>query len=400
MMTDRLYYADSFLARFDARVVERSDDGRRIYLDRSAFYPTSGGQPHDHGTLGGIAVLDVVDEDDRVAHLLAAPLEGADVGGAQVEGVVEWGRRRDHMQQHTGQHLLSALAADRFGWETVSVHFGPDASTLDLGAEAITADALREIERLANSLVTENLPVTVSFEDAALATGLRKPSERGGLLRVVSIADLDRSACGGTHVRATGEIGPIVLRRVERVRKNTRVEFLCGARAMARVRADYEIVSILAQGLSCSIDELLTLVPSQHEQLRSLEGERRRLEEEVSGARARDAYTQLTPDAAGIRRLVERRTSGKADAARALALAFCALPKATFVVAVSSPPAILFAASDDTGIDAGRALKAALGAFGGRGGGSPRLAQGTVPDAAALDAVVAALAQSVPSKPS
>ena len=394
-MTERLYYADAYLERFEARVVARSADGMRVYLDRTAFYPTSGGQPHDLGALGGVAVVDVVDEDERVAHLLAAPLEGD-----TVEGVVEWRRRRDHMQQHTGQHLLSALASDRFGWETVSVHFGPDGSTLDLGADSIGADALRELERLANLAITENRPVTVSFEDAVAATGLRKPSDRGGMLRIVTIADMDRSACGGTHVRATGEIGAIVLRRSERVRKSTRVEFLCGDRAIARARADYDVLSALAQGMSCRIDELSTLITSQHEQLRALENERRRLEDEVSVSRARDAYGELEPDARGIRRLVERRPAGKADAARALALAFCALPRATFAVAVTAPPAVLFAASDDSGVDAGRVLKAALGEVGGRGGGSPRLAQGTVPDVAALDAVLEALARSTPGVPS
>lgn len=393
--TERLYYTDAYLDRFDARVVDRADEGRRIYLDRTAFYPTSGGQPNDLGTLGGIAVLDVVDEDHRIAHLLETPLEQRDV-----EGLVDSTRRRDHRQQHTGQHLLSAIAADRYGWETLSVHFGPESSTLDLGAESIAPDVLREFERLANVAVSENRPVSVSFEDARAATGLRKPSERDGELRVVTIDGMDRSACGGTHVRATGEIGGIVLRRMERVRKSTRLEFLCGDRAIARARADFDILSALAQGMSCSIDELATLVPAQHEQMRALESERRRLEDEVSVARARDAYAQLAPDADGIRRLVERRPSGKADAARAFAIAFCALPKATFVAAVQSPPAILFAASDDSGIDAGRALKTALGAVGGRGGGSPRLAQGTVPDAGALDAVLQALAQSPPGTPS
>lgn len=393
--TERLYYTDAYLDRFDAQVVGRADDGRRVYLDRTAFYPTSGGQPHDLGTLGGIAVVDVVDEDDRIAHLLDAPLEASDV-----QGIVDWVRRRDHMQQHTGQHLLSAIAADRYGWETLSVHFGPESSTLDLGAESIVPDVLREFERLANVAVSENRLVSVSFEEARTAAGLRKPSDRDGELRIVAIDGMDRSACGGTHVRSTGEIGAIVLRRAERVRKTTRVEFLCGDRAIARARADFDILAALAQGMSCSIDELATLVPAQHEQLRALEGERRRLEDEVSVARARDAYAQLAPDAAGIRRLVERRPSGKADAARALAIAFCALPKATFAALVQSPPAILFAASDDSGIDAGRALKAALGAVGGRGGGSPRLAQGTVPDASMLDAVLQALAQSLPGTPS
>src|SRR4051812_22154321 len=130
-MTERLYYTDAYRSTFRARVVDRSDDGRRIYLNESAFYPTSGGQPHDTGTLGGIAVIDVVDEDDRVAHVLAEPM-AADVPA--VEGAVDWARRFDFMQQHTGQHLLSAMLEDRYGWSTVSVHFGVASSTLDVTA--------------------------------------------------------------------------------------------------------------------------------------------------------------------------------------------------------------------------------------------------------------------------
>ncbi|MBK9408661.1 MAG: alanyl-tRNA editing protein [Gemmatimonadetes bacterium] len=385
-MTDRLYYTDAYCARFGARVTSRAEDGRRVYLDRSAFYPTSGGQRHDLGTLGGVAVTDVVDEDDRVAHVLAASLD-AD----EVEGVVDWPRRWDHMQQHTGQHLLSAIGADRFGWETVSVHFGAESSTIDFGVESIGPETLQELERLANAGVTENRPVTVTFEEAEMATGLRKPSDRGGVLRIVSIEGIDRSACGGTHVRATGEIGAIMLRRVEKVRKATRVEFLCGMRAIARVRGEYDVLARLANGLSCSIDELPTLVPAQAEQLRALENDRRRLEGEVNAARARDVHAALPPGDDGVRRLLERRAGGKVDDARALALAFAALPKGVVAVAVAAPPAILVAASDDSGVDAGRLLKEALGAVGGRGGGSARLAQGTVPDAAALETVIAAL---------
>lgn len=385
-MTERLYYDDAYRTRFEARVVARADEGRRLYLDRSAFYPTSGGQPHDRGTLAGIPVIDVVDEDDRVAHVMAGPVS-ADV----VEGVVDWERRWDHMQQHTGQHLLSALCADRFGWETVSVHFGPESSTLDVAVESVSPATVTELERLANAAVAENRPVAVSFEDAATATGLRKPSDRTGLLRVVTIAGMDRSACGGTHVRATGEIGPVVLRRMEKVRKATRLEFLCGQRAVARVRADYDALSRMANALSCGIDELGTIVPAQGEQLRALENERKRLEEEVSATRARDRYAALAPDADGVRRLVERRRQGKADETRALALAFAGLPKAVYAVAVASPPALLVAASDDSGLDAGRALKTALATVGGRGGGSPRLAQGTVPEAGALEQVLVAL---------
>ena len=163
-MTERLYYTDAYLTRFSARVTRRAEDGRRITLDRTAFYPTSGGQPHDRGSLGGVPVVDVVSEDEGIAHLLAEPLPSE-----EVEGMVDWPRRFDHMQQHTGQHLLSAVFADRFGYDTVSVHFGPDYATLDLSTEVVSPEQLREAEARANALITENRPVRVSFEDAAVA---------------------------------------------------------------------------------------------------------------------------------------------------------------------------------------------------------------------------------------
>ena len=385
-MTERLYYTDAYATRFTARVVDRSPDGARVYLDRTAFYPTSGGQPNDLGTLAGVAVADVVDEGDRVAHLVSGRLPDG-----ELEGEVDWRRRFDHMQQHTGQHLLSAIFADGFGWETVSVHFGADYSTLDLGVESVPADALREAERRANAAVTANRAVRVSFEDAASATALRKASDRTGTIRVVTIDALDRSACGGTHVASTGEIGAVLLRRQEKVRKATRVEFLCGARAIGRARADYDTMSALAYRLSASIDELAAIVPAQHEQVRSLEAEKRALEAELSSYRARARYADAVPDGRGVRRVVDRRPTGKADDARALALAFCGLPKSVYIAAVDSPASLLVAASEDSGVDAGRALKEALAAAGGRGGGSPRLAQGSVPSREALEAVLVSL---------
>jgi alanyl-tRNA synthetase len=387
-VTTRLYYEDAYLTAFDARVADRSDDGRTVYLDHSAFYPTSGGQPHDIGSLGTARVIDVVDEGERVAHRLDAPLDAA--AGA-VHGAIDWTRRFDHMQQHTGQHLLSAVFADLFGHETVSVHFGPETSTLDLDVEAVSRDRMLAAERQANAIVLENRPVAVSFEDAATAAGLRKATDRTGVLRVVTIAGLDRSACGGTHVRATGEIGPVLLRRQERVRKAARIEFLCGWRALRRARADYDALAGIAGPLSAGIDELPELIAAQRTQCKDEEAARRKLESELAEIRARERHAAMTPGGDGIRRWVERRPTGSPDALRGLALAFTALPGAAFIGAVADPPAVLFATSADSGLDAGRMLKAALGEVGGRGGGSPRLAQGSVPTAEALEAIVVAI---------
>ena len=166
-MTERLYYTDAYLRDFDARVVDRANDDRTVYLDRTAFYPTSGGQPFDTGTLAGIPVTDVIDEGDRIAHVLAAPVPATD----SVHGAIDWARRFDHMQQHTGQHLLSAIFADRFKLETVSVHFGAESSTLDLDTESLAQKTLLAVEQLANAAITDPHAVTVSFESAATATG-------------------------------------------------------------------------------------------------------------------------------------------------------------------------------------------------------------------------------------
>ena len=384
-MTTRLYYTDAYLTTFDASVVDRSEDGRRIFLDRTAFYPTSGGQPNDVGTISGVSVTDVVEEEDRIAHVLAEPLTAE---ASAVTCAVDWQRRFDHMQQHTGQHLLSAVLAEMFEHKTMSVHFGAHWSSLDLDSDTIARDEVVAAERRANEIVIENRPVTVSFEDATAAGGLRKASSREGTLRIVTIERLDRSACGGTHVRATGEIGAILIRKMDRVKRQVRLEFVCGLRAIGRARADFDLLSRLGQGLSASIEEVPALVESQAERLRAADSQRRRLESEVYAYRARLAYDAVIPNAAGVRRVVERRESGSLDDLRGLAQAYATLPKAVLVGAVDDPSTVLLAASDDSGVDAGRVLKSVLASAGGRGGGSPRMAQGSVPSVEAVGKVI------------
>src|SRR5688572_16278987 len=381
-MTSRLYYTDSYLSTFEGRITDVADGGRRIYLDQSAFYSTSGGQPFDLGTLDNAVVSDVVDEEERIAHVLAEPI-GHGVG-AVVRGAVDWRRRFDHMQQHTGQHLLTAVFADLFGFETVSVHFGSDRSSLDLDVGAISPSQLGKAEQRANEVVWENRPVHVTFEDAANATGLRKPPPRDGTIRVVSVDRLDRSACGGTHVRATGEVGAITLGGTERMRKQTRVEFLCGGRVVRQARADRETLSTIALSLKASIAEAPALVAAQGEQLRDALAARKRLEGELAVYEARALYDSTTPTSSGARIAVVRRDAGTLEDVRAVAQAFASLPRTVFVATVASPATVLVAASDDAGIDARAVLKPQLQAAGGRGGGSARVAQGTVPQSSAL----------------
>ena len=259
---DRLYYTDAYLRHFRALVTESA--GNRLYLDRSAFYPSSGGQPNDLGTIAGIPVLDVIDEGDRVAHITASPIDAS-----EVECEIDWARRFDHMQQHTGQHLLSAVLADLLGAQTVGFHLGSESSAIDVTANSLTDSQAAEAEVRANGIVFENHAVRVSFEDAAeaLAAGVRKRSDRDGTLRIITIAGVDRSACGGTHVRATGEIGPVLIRKLDRAHGATRVEFLCGSRAVRRARADYNLLAGISRTLTAPFDETAALVSSQAEAL-------------------------------------------------------------------------------------------------------------------------------------
>ena len=384
-MTDRLYYTDAYLRDFPARIVDTSADRLTVYLDRTAFYPTSGGQPFDTGTLGGIAVVDVVDEGERVAHLLAHPLEGDRVSGA-----VDWGRRFDHMQQHTGQHLLSAVLQQSFGHATISVHFGGESSTLDLDTPAMDHARLVEAESRANQLVVENRPVEVTFEEAG-ASELRKVPAREGALRIVTIRDLDRTACGGTHVRATGEIGPILIGKVERVKKNVRLEFLCGMRAVRRARADLDLLTRLAGQFSAAAGDLPSLVEAQRAELKEAVAARKELEENLAAHRARELYAASTPDGSGVRSIVVREETGPIDRLRPLARAVAGMPRVLFVGWTVDPPALLVATSADSGLDAGRMLKPALEQVGGRGGGNERTGQGTAPSVSALEAVLAAI---------
>ncbi|MCU1234052.1 MAG: alanyl-tRNA synthetase [Candidatus Solibacter sp.] len=388
-MTERLYYTDSYLRDFHAQLVERSADGQTVYLDRTAFYPTSGGQPFDLGSIGGVAVVDVVDEDDRIAHRLAAPLAAE---GGEIAAEVDWARRFDHMQQHSGQHLLSAVFEELFGLRTVSFHLGAETSTIDLEGGTVDARTLLAAEQRANELIYENRPLDVRFEDAKEAQGLRKASEREGTLRIVSIEGLDRSACGGTHVRGTGEIGAILLRKLEKIRQSVRVEFVCGARAVKRARADYEALTKVSQVFSASLDELPAMVAAQVEAAKAGEKARRKVELELAAYQGKELYGNTAPGADGVRRVTQRLERGNLEDLRAVAQNFTAQPASAFLAILNDPPSVLLAASADSGTDAGKVLKAALTEAGGRGGGNARIAQGSVPDRAALDALLAKLA--------
>lgn len=357
-VVERLYYEDSYLTEFEANALDISDGGTRVYLDRTAFYPASGGQPFDTGLLAGAPVIDVIDEGERIAHVVSQPLEKGPVAGS-----IDRARRFDHMQQHTGQHLLSAVIAAQAGLETIAFHLGREISTIDLATPSISDDTLVRIEAAVNEEAVRDRVVTVSYEEAGSASGLRKASEREGTLRIVTIEGLDRSACGGTHVRRTGEIGAILLRKTEKIRGSTRLEFVCGMRAIAAARADWRSLKSQADGFQ--------------ERIAALERDRRKLASELSELRGRDLYARTAPSSDGIRRVL-RRLDGIDETVRTEGQAFAASGRAIY--AAIADKAVLIAVSADSGYNAGEVLKR----FAEKGGGSPLLAQGAVSDPAAL----------------
>jgi len=263
MATHRLYYDDSYLQNFDAKVLScdpaapaQTAAGAvpawEVVLDRTAFYPTSGGQPHDIGLLGEANVLDVRDEGDDIVHVVDRELPIRDT-----KGCVQWPRRFDHMQQHTGQHLLSAIFQERFGLPTVSFHLGEDHCTIDIQGRKPSAEILQGAQRACNRVVFEDRPVTVRYglADELDRMGARKKVDREGILRAIEIESVDIQPCGGTHIRRTGEIGMVLVRRVTKIRQDWRVEFVCGARAEQTATADYRLSRQVSDRLGCAPEE-------------------------------------------------------------------------------------------------------------------------------------------------
>jgi alanyl-tRNA synthetase len=381
-VTTRLYYEDSYLTSFDAAVLRVASHGDRqaVWLDRSAFYPTTGGQPFDTGTLDAAHVVDVVEDDNGdVLHLLEG--EPLRVGQA-VRGVVDWTRRFDHMQQHSGQHVLSAAIARLFGVPTVSFHLGAEASTIDLARE-LSAGEIDRAEIEANRVVWDDRPVTVRYASAAEAgaLALRKLSARAGTLRLVDIEDADLSACGGTHVRRTGAIGVVVVSAWERFKGGHRLEFHCGSRALTRFRSLRDIVASSDRLLSVTPPELPAAIERLQEQGRTHKRAMAALQTELSTFRAAALAAAAEP---GVKaRLVLQAIEADASGLKALASAVSVhAGLAVLLVSRATPSLIVVARSAGVDVSARQVLSALTVRFGGRGGGSDDLAQGGGLDAA------------------
>jgi alanyl-tRNA synthetase len=393
MTTERLYFADAYLSRFGARVVARGErEGRpAVALDKSAFYPEGGGQPPDAGTLNDVPVLDVQAADDIVWHTLERPL-----AGDAVQGVIDWPRRFDHMQQHHGQHLLSAAFEHLYALRTISFHLGATASTIDLAATSLADEQAVAAEDLTNQIIWEDRPVLARFmtaEELAVIE-LRKPPAVGGAIRVVSVPDFDHSACGGTHPRATGGVGVLHIRRWERRGDAVRVEFLCGGRAMRDLRRKNAALGRLAASLSVGADEVEASVVRLRE---AEERARKRLADTTEELIAYEAQELIRhAELVGIVRVVCRPFEHRGlDEIRSLARRIAAGGCAALLGLRAEKTQLIFACGEGLEIDCGALLRATLARFGGRGGGQPTLAQGGLPDPALLEEALEAAIQSL-----
>jgi len=396
-MSDRLYYTDSSLRAFTARVAERRDSprGPTVRLDRTAFYPTSGGQPHDTGTLSGVRVLDVWDDAAGVWHLLEGP-----VPGDAVDGAVDWDRRFDHMQQHTGQHLLSAACVALLEAPTLSFHLGTDDSSIDLDRPRITWDDAFRVEADVNRWIWEDRPVEVHFvtEEKIHEVPLRKPPRVTGTIRVVWIRDVDASACGGTHVPRTGAVGLLKITRLERYKGGTRVGFLCGGRALAHYRRVLRGAQTVGADLSVHVDQVPETVARLAGDLKAARRELEAAQETLMGFEAERLWAAAAVTD-GVRWVTAYREAWGPDQLAALASHLAARPATAALVGGSDAKGVRLVckrSEDAAAVDAAAVLRAAVERLGGRGGGTAAQAQGGAP-ATARAAVEAALAEAARS---
>lgn len=380
-MTERLYYTDAYQCTFQAtiRAVTTNEGRHALVLDRTAFYPTSGGQPYDTGKLGEFTVIDVVTDDDGHVYHIVAEEADATLAGQVIEGQIDWARRYDHMQQHAGQHLLSQVFYQTAGFETVAVHFGATESTLDLAVAEVSPAQLDAMEAAANALVYQALPIRAYLiDESALGTiPLRRPPKVKGQIRIVEIDRFDYSACGGTHCRTTAEIGPIKLIKSERRRGQVRITFLCGNRAYQDYVAKHRLLAEAATLFNNEMGQVPTLIERALVQLRDSQRLNETLQAELLGYEATTLYQSASP--LNSYQLISQIFTDKSLATvKLLASQLQSYPGAVILFGVQeeAKASLCFACTATLPLHMGNLLRTVLQEFGGKGGGRADSAQG------------------------
>jgi len=382
--TIRLYFEDAYRTEFEAEVMARPESQGRpvIVLDRTCFYPESGGQPSDKGMIEGVRVAQVLEEGSAIFHFL----EG-EVPAAKVTCRIDWPTRFDHMQQHTGQHILSQAFFELMKGETMSFHLGESLSTLEIGVPKITDEEVEKVEELANRVIFEDREVRTYFvsEDLIQTVPLRKPPKKKGLIRVVEVAGFDYSACGGTHCRRAGEVGMIKITRWDKIRENLRFEFVCGRRALRDYAAKNRILRQLGGQLSVGEQE----VPASLERLlgeaKSLKKKMKKMQERLAEFEAQETIQKSKADV--IRAVLLDKTP---EEAKFLALNIIKRGNFTVLYGVRGEARdhLILAASDKSGRDMRRLVPAISSMIKARGGGSPSLVELVSEERLDLEAVL------------
>jgi alanyl-tRNA synthetase len=389
MATHRIYYDDSFARDFEAKVLtcepclHGTTPAWEVVLEETALYPTSGGQPCDHGKLGDANVLDVRDDGDEIVHIVDRELRPG-----PVHGCVDWVRRFDHMQQHTGQHLLSAMFQERFGRPTVSFHLGAELSSIDLRGAEPTLEILEGAERAANRVIFEDRPINVRYgtQEQLAQMGVRKEVDRTGILRAIEIEGADLQPCGGTHVRRTAQIGMLLVRRCTKMRQDWRVEFVCGARSERLARHDFHLIERTAAKLECATDELADAAARVVAERDANFKEVRSLLQKLAEMDAAATLQSTSASGSSTRTIV--RAFGEDTQPDYLGFFTTQLAKTEGVIALvglKGSGQIVFAQHPSVGKDLNALLKRTFERFAGKGGGNRDFARGRLADGSNVD---------------
>ncbi len=372
-MTLKRYYESAYLREWNASIVEVSEreDGLYVRLDETAFYPEGGGQPGDTGQIGEVRVLDTLIEKGEVLHKVEVSPGGI---GDRVFCSLDWDRRFDHMQQHSGQHLLSATCLDLLNAPTLSFHLGEDYSTIDIERTEWTADELDAVEYEVNRRIIRGLPITsytVSPQQAAALPLVKVPSVEGEV-RIVEIQGIEYNACGGTHVASTGELGLLKLLRAEKQKGHLRLTFKTGFRALHEFAAQTKVLASLSAKLSTPKEELAERIDKWLEEDRRKQSERNALQQQLDEYAARELLEEAGQDGGVITRMFDQRTLKELQSLASLLTAQTALP---VLLGSRSESNLLLAHGGQADFACGTRLREILPEYGGRGGGSDRLAQ-------------------------